>query len=428
MSAVQPADEGDYTVVITNVAGSVTSYSSRLWVAPPATMWIKTNFTNNLGRLPYFCFLPTNYTAARTYPLWLAFHGTPGDESMATTFPWPLAWVSYRQQQRDPVITVYPTRRVGDETWTDAYLRQVSALLDDLISRFSVDTNRIYVMGGSEGVHAAWDLMGMRPGVFAGAHLEAGWQGNSRAASIKDVPTWIFCARDDGLVGDTQLAVRALRLAGGNPIYTEYATGGHDFGIGMSCTTPLVIDWLLAQRRGVPSGIEPLLKITSPTDQDFLSTSGTNLSLSVVSPCLGSGRCARGVAELGQQPHGTGARNQRLDHHGPSPGIRPNEPHQRDRDHDQLGPIPRRHDHLQRHADGGVLPDPSHAGLAGNERGSELDWRRPALPDSTRHRFDRRGLDGCPFRRHSAADTAGDSPLRFLSHCWPIEQRASPTE
>jgi len=280
LSAVQPADEGDYTVVVTNVAGTATSYSSRLWVAPPATLWIKTNFTNNLGRLPYFCFLPTNYTAARTYPLWLAFHGTPGDEGYATTFPWPLAWVSYRQQQRDPVIAVYPTRRVGDETWTDAYLRQVSALLDDLISRFSVDTNRIYVMGGSEGLHAAWDLMGMRPGFFAGAHLQAGWQGSAKAASIRDIPAWIFCAKDDGLVGDTQLAVRALRLAGGSPIYTEYATGGHDYGIGVACTTPVVIDWLLAQRRGTASRTEPLLKITRPTAEAFLPTAATNLSLS----------------------------------------------------------------------------------------------------------------------------------------------------
>lgn len=280
LSAAQPADEGDYTVMVTNVSGAALSYSSRLWVAPPADLWIKANLTNNLGRLPYFCFLPTNYDAARTYPLWLAFHGAGGDESYAPTFPWPLAWVSYRQQQRDPVIAVYPTRRAGDGTWTDAYLRQVSALLDDLLARFSVDTNRIYIMGGSEGLHAAWDLMSMRPGLFAGAHLHAGWQGTAQAASIKDIPAWILCAQDDDLVEGTRLAVRALRFGGGNPIYTEYATGGHEYGIIMACTTPAVIDWLLAQRRGMPSIAEPLLSIMSPAAAGFLPTGATNLSLS----------------------------------------------------------------------------------------------------------------------------------------------------
>jgi len=78
-SAVQPADEGDYTVVVTNLAGAVTSEPVRLWVTPRASMFIKANFTNSLGRLPYFYLLPTNYDATRSYPLDLQFHGL-GDE------------------------------------------------------------------------------------------------------------------------------------------------------------------------------------------------------------------------------------------------------------------------------------------------------------------------------------------------------------
>jgi hypothetical protein len=278
-SSVQPTNEGDYTVVVTNVAGAVTSYSSRLYVVPPMSWWVITNFYNSLGRLPYCYFVPTNYSAARTYPLWLEFHGSPGDESYTNSVPWSLMpWISYRQQQRDPLIVVFPTRRVGDETWTDAYLRQISALLDDFIPRFNVDTNRIYVIGGSEGFHAGWDLMGMRPGFFAGANLDAGWQGNSRAASIKDIPAWLFCSQDDDLVGSTRDAVRALRSAGSNPIYTENASGGH-LGGGIAAA-PQFIDWMLAQRRGMPSAAEPLLKITSPTAEAFLPTTATNLSLS----------------------------------------------------------------------------------------------------------------------------------------------------
>lgn len=295
-SAVQPADEGDYRVVVTNLAGAVTSAPVRLWVTPPASLFIKANFTNSLGRLPYLYLLPTNYDATRSYPLSLGFHGGPADETILPLFltiPALKTMASYRQQERDPVIQLWPTHRTGDGDWTDAYLRQTSALLDQFIPQFNVDTNRIYVAGGSMGVHGAWDMIAMRPGFFAGAFLAAGWQGGRPARSLKDVPVWAWCAQNDsaGQRGNTQAAVRALRVAGGNVRYTEYVTGTytdnsgnagdtHNGGIFMGLATPAIIDWLLAQRRGVSSTAEPLLTITNPTAQAVWPTGATNLILS----------------------------------------------------------------------------------------------------------------------------------------------------
>jgi hypothetical protein len=65
--------------------------------------------------------------------------------------------------------------------------------------------------------------------------------------------------------------VHALRQAGGNPIYTEFASGSpnsHLYGIGTGASNPVFVNWLLAQRRGVASTLEPLLSITAPTPQD----------------------------------------------------------------------------------------------------------------------------------------------------------------
>ncbi len=283
-SAVHPTDEGDYTVVVTNAYGAVTSSPARLWVVPPGSALVRSNFTNSLGRLPYWYVLPTNYSAARTYPLTCLFHGTPGDESLDTTNNNPASYrvmVSYQLQQRDPVILVLPERRAGDESWTASYLSQTSALLDQWISRFSVDTNRIYLGGFSEGLHAAWDLIALRPGRFAGAILGSGWQGNSPAGSVKDVPVWTWCAEDDdaGQWGNTQQAVRALRAAGGSVRYTEYVTGGHGGALDTGRSTPAVVDWLLAQRLGAPSMAPPSLTITNPTPQAVWPTGATNLSL-----------------------------------------------------------------------------------------------------------------------------------------------------
>ena len=131
----QPADEGDYTVVVTNVFGAVTSAPARLWVVPPASAYIKRNFTNIAGlRLPYFYNLPPGYDPARAYPLVCQCHGTPGDESVMTNanygyagyFNYPAFKVlsSYGRQASNQAIVVWPTRRTGDTSWTD----QISAV------------------------------------------------------------------------------------------------------------------------------------------------------------------------------------------------------------------------------------------------------------------------------------------------------------
>jgi hypothetical protein len=303
ISGAQPADEGDYSVVVTNAFGKATSDPARLWVVPTASAFIKGNFTNNLGRLPYFYMLPTNYDPARTYPLVCFFHGLPGDETMITNvvpgvgagyghYPALKLFASGRQQVADPVIMLWPCRRAGDSEWTDQYLRLSSGLLDQFIAQLGVDTNRLYLDAGSGGLNAAWDFLALRRGDFAAARLLAGWPGVSAASAIKDAPIWAFCAADDGLVGDTRNLVRSLRTAGGNPLYTEYVSGGHldtftGFGaMSVFYCTPTSVNWLLAHRRGAASTNEPLLSITNPTQQAVLLTGATNLNLAGTAAAL----------------------------------------------------------------------------------------------------------------------------------------------
>jgi predicted esterase len=282
----RPADEGDYTVVVANPVGHVASAPARLYVVPPATNMIKANFVDNTAaRLPYFYHLPEDYSPARAYPLVVLLHGTPGDEN--TTPPFLAAYsftrvfASYRQQATDPVLLVWPTRRPNENSWTDQYLRQVSGLIDKLRGDFNINTNRIYIGGASEGVHAVWDLVGMRPSFFAAALLGAGWAGSTKPALVKDLPIWVECAANDegGQLGNTRALVTALRNAGGRPIYAEYLTGGHYDGAGMLLRTPAVVDWILAQRRGNPCTNAPLLCITNPAPDALFTTGASAVSL-----------------------------------------------------------------------------------------------------------------------------------------------------
>ena len=146
-SAVQPADEGDYTVVVTNVVGAVISEPARLWVVPPPSAFIRRNFTNGTFRFPYYYLMPTNYNPARSYPLICFFHGACGDEVTFTNgdlncgatggpvpgyanLPGTKVFASYRQPATDPAIVLWPTRRYGDDSWDILYVRQTTNLLN----------------------------------------------------------------------------------------------------------------------------------------------------------------------------------------------------------------------------------------------------------------------------------------------------------
>ena len=294
IAAAQLADDGNYTAVVSNPWGVITSAPARLYVTSPAAQFIRHDFTNEARlRLPYFLLQPENYNPTRSCPLVCVLHGTPGDETLFQTYadigPQAIGavYASYKQQQKDPSIVVWPARRAGDSEWTPQYLQQLLGLLDRLVAGFNVDTNRVYIVGMSEGVHAVWDCLGSRPGFFAAAMVLAGWTGSARAATVKGVPVWAFCAADDSLASSTDDLVRALRQVGGDVVYTRYNSGGHMDGIAMGLCTPAAIDWLLAQRRGQPSTNEPLVTITEPTSAETLQTGRTAIDLAGCAVALG---------------------------------------------------------------------------------------------------------------------------------------------
>jgi predicted esterase len=294
IATAQPPNEGGYDVVVSNASGSVTSYVSRLYAVPPTSQLTRTNNTNAAGlRLPYFIHLPTGYDPFRPYPLILQFTGGGIDEtSLFNILPAQFfVHTSYARQATNPSLVVYVTRRAGDgnASWTTQYLQQVAALTDELMTAFSVDTNRVYVVGASEGGPAAWDLLRIRPGLFAAAVLADGWQGTAPPASIKDVPLRVWHAADDPNVGvsESRALVQVLRQAGGHPIYTEFQTGGHAGSIGQGLMSPAIHDWLMAQRRGVASVERPRLSITTPVTQERFVTSAETVDLGGSAEAIG---------------------------------------------------------------------------------------------------------------------------------------------
>lgn len=143
--------------------------------------------------------------------------------------------------------------------------------------QYHIDTNRIYVTGLSLGGFGAWDQITQNPSLYAAAVPLSGGGDPSLAPLITSVPVWNFHSANDSVVNVlfSREMITAVRLAGGNPIYTEYATGDHPiWSIGYY--TPGLVDWVFAQKRGQPLNGFLQTTFTSPT------TGATNVTLAGV--------------------------------------------------------------------------------------------------------------------------------------------------
>ena len=174
--------------------------------------------TNTAGvRLPQLYSLPHTLVPDHKYPLVFAFPGEPIDESsfLSTMASFPTFLhnlsASYRQQETDPAVVVYPTRRSGT-SWNAAYASLTSEFLDQIPTLFNTDTNRIYLEGYSGGYHKAWDLLAARPGMFASAQMggsEEICQLHAPSA-IPDIPIWMVTSQGSWDLSTTRSEVQRL--------------------------------------------------------------------------------------------------------------------------------------------------------------------------------------------------------------------------
>lgn len=284
LKTIQPTQEGLYTVLISNVFGCITSPPARLTVLPPYTNLAARTLTTPTGKLPYRLFTPTNYTAAQRYPLVMFLHGAGevGTDNAKQISVWPnaMVYISYLRQRSDPLFFVAP-QCPSDGWWPNPkQLGQLLNLFDALTAEFSIDTNRIYITGLSMGGMGTWGLLEQRPNYFAAAMPMCGNGNNAAAPTFKDVAIWDFHAADDGSVpiAGSRTMIAAIRQAGGHPLYTEYASGGHAIWP-EAFATPGLVDWTLAQRRGETIKNSPAVSFQDLPANGRWSTHASQLDL-----------------------------------------------------------------------------------------------------------------------------------------------------
>lgn len=203
-------------------------------------------------RLPYLLYLPDAYpTSTQKWPLMLFLHGAGerGSDLQKVTVHGPPKLIASAGKQF-PFIIVSP-QCPAYEFWSNGHmLETLNALLDDIIARYRVDMDRIYVTGLSMGGYGTWHLALAYPERFAAIAPICGKGDPARAARLKNVPVWAFHgARDDmvPLAGSADM-VDALKKAGGDVRFTIYPEAGHDAWT-ETYNNPKLYEWLLQHKR-----------------------------------------------------------------------------------------------------------------------------------------------------------------------------------
>ena len=155
----------------------------------------------------------------------------------------------------------------------DEMVNVVMSIVDELLGKYEIDRDRIYLAGLSSGGAGCWSLASRKPEYFAAvAAMASTVDSGLRIERMKELPVWAFHSRADSATpaDSVRAGVERLRSAGGNVHLTEIDSSAHDCWNAAFHEYHL-LDWLLSQRRGEP-GIAPGTVPAVTQIGDFLAT------------------------------------------------------------------------------------------------------------------------------------------------------------
>ena len=198
------------------------------------------------ARLDYLLFLPEGYAKSKQrWPLMLFLHGA-GESGTNLDKLKVLGPPKIVESKPDfPFVLVSP--QTSREGWNPDTL---NALLDDVLRKYRVDKDRVYLTGASMGGSGTWRLAAAHPERFAAIVPICGRGDPAEAKQLARLPIWVFPGAKDPVVriASEKTMVEAIQAAGGNVKFTIYPDAGHDAWT-ETYNNPELYEWLLKQKR-----------------------------------------------------------------------------------------------------------------------------------------------------------------------------------
>lgn len=246
------------------------------------TGFLRRSVTLRLTTIDYRVYIPLGYDPAKKYPVILYLHGRgPRGNDNEKQIGGPhlgsviqLFDLKHPERYRS-FIAVFPQTQTN---WFNDPAEQAIKALDQTVTEFNGDPQRIYLTGASLGGYGSWYLAAKYPKKFAAvvpvaggivppiivqrlsgpkssmpAEMSALYSAQDPYAAVAKAvgktPVWIFHgAQDDTVdVKESRKMEAALKAAGGTVKYTEYAEEKH-FIADRVFTDVEFLKWLMAQK------------------------------------------------------------------------------------------------------------------------------------------------------------------------------------
>jgi predicted peptidase len=199
--------------------------------------------------MDYLLYLPEGYGRQnRKWPLILFLHGAGerGSDISKVTAHGPAKLVSRGADME--FIIVSP--QCPADSWWPQETAALGALLDEIIEKYDVDADRVYLTGLSMGGFGTFALARTYPERFAAIAPICGGGEPLLASRLKDVPTWVFHGERDNVVpiSRSREMVEAIEKAGGDVKFTVYPEADHN-SWDQTYNNPGLYKWFLSHSR-----------------------------------------------------------------------------------------------------------------------------------------------------------------------------------
>ncbi|MCA8987835.1 MAG: prolyl oligopeptidase family serine peptidase [Planctomycetaceae bacterium] len=161
----------------------------------------------------YRLFPAKDYDENQKYPLILFLHGSGergNDNRLQVEHNFPDLFITDAGQSTNPCFVLAP-QCPKDLSWSGETIRQVKAIMDSLSNEFSIDQNRLYVVGLSMGGRGTFNILNDFPGHFAAAVPCAGGNDTAELENLIQTPMWLHCATNDRSIMQYYSLVQRLR-------------------------------------------------------------------------------------------------------------------------------------------------------------------------------------------------------------------------
>jgi predicted peptidase len=198
--------------------------------------------------MDYLLYLPKDYgKSEQKWPLMLFLHGAGerGDDLKKVKVHGPPKLIEHGKEFGFVIVSP----QCPEDWWWPEKREEVIALLDDIESRYDIDTDRVYLTGLSMGGFGSWAVASRYPERFAAMAPICGGIEPFFAQNFKDLPIWAFHGAKDQIVPLSNSAeiVEEIKKLGGDAKLTVYPEVEHG-GWTVTYENPRLYEWFLEHR------------------------------------------------------------------------------------------------------------------------------------------------------------------------------------